>query len=88
MQKWIYKYKGLIPNLISKAWQSIWPVNRQGWKFEYFGPYNSDTPGSHGQEVLMRNSRIVKGRTEVMQLIESMGTRKKKNMQIDKVAEK
>jgi hypothetical protein len=45
-------------------------------------------PGSHGQEVLTRNSRIADGRTEAMQLAESMRTRKKKNMQIDEVAEK
>ena len=89
MQKWIYKHKGLIPESISKACQSIWPVNRQGWRYEYFGPDNSDTPGSHGQEVLTRNSRIAEGRTEAMQLAESMRTRKKeKNMQIDEVAEK
>jgi hypothetical protein len=45
--------------------------------------------GSHGQEVLTRNSRIVEGRTEAMQLVESMRTRKKKkNMQTDEVAEK
>jgi hypothetical protein len=37
----------------------------------------------------MRNSRIIEGRTEVMQLAESMRTREKgKNMQIDEVAEK
>jgi hypothetical protein len=47
-------------------------------KFEYFGPDNSDTPRSHGQEVLTRNSRITEGRTEAMQLVESMRTRKKK----------
>ena len=58
MQKWICKHKGLIPESISKACQSIWPVNRQGWRYEHFGPDNSDTPGSHGQEVLTRNSRI------------------------------
>jgi hypothetical protein len=45
-------------------------------------------PGSHGKEVLTWNSRIVEGRTEAMQLVESMRTRKKKNMQIDEVAEK
>ena len=88
MQKWIYKHKGLIPESISKACQSIWPVNQQGWRYEHFGPNNSDTPGSHGQEVLTRNSRIAEGRTEAMQLVESMRTRKKKIMQIDEVAEK
>jgi hypothetical protein len=37
----------------------------------------------------MRNSRIAEGRTEAMQLAESMRTRKKeKDMQIDEVAEK
>jgi hypothetical protein len=77
MQKWICKHKGLIPESIYKAYQSIWPVNRQGWRYEHFGPDNSDTPGSHGQEVLMRNSRIAEGRTEAMQLAESMRTRKK-----------
>jgi hypothetical protein len=45
-------------------------------------------PGSHGQEVLTRNSRIVEDRTKVMQLVESMRTHKKENMQIDEVAEK
>jgi hypothetical protein len=77
MQKWICKHKGLIPESIYKACQSIWPVNRQGWRYEHFGPDNSDTPGSHGQEVLTRNSRIAEGRTEAMQLAESMRTRKK-----------
>jgi hypothetical protein len=38
---------------------------------------NSDTPGSHGQEVLTRNSRIVEDCTRAMQLAESMRTRKK-----------
>jgi hypothetical protein len=47
-------------------------------RFEYFGPDNSDTPGSHGQEVLTRNLRIAEGRTEAMQFIESMRTHKKK----------
>jgi hypothetical protein len=46
-------------------------------KYEHFGPDNSDTPGGHGQEVLTRNSRIVEGRTEAIQLTESMRTRKK-----------
>jgi hypothetical protein len=45
-------------------------------------------PESHGQEVLTRNSRIAEGHTEAMQLVESIRTRKKKNMQIDEVAEK
>jgi hypothetical protein len=36
----------------------------------------------------MRNSRIIEGRPEAMQLVKSMRTRKKKNMQIDEVAEK
>jgi hypothetical protein len=37
----------------------------------------------------MWNSRIAEGLTEALQLIESMRTRKKKkNMQIDEVAEK
>jgi hypothetical protein len=45
-------------------------------------------PGSHGQEVLMRNLRIAEGRTEAMQLVKSMRTHKKKNMQIDEVAKK
>ena len=76
-KKWICKHKGLIPESISKACQSIWPVNRQGWRYEHFGPDNSNTPGSHGQEVLTQNSRIAEGRTEAMQLAESMRTRKK-----------
>jgi hypothetical protein len=37
----------------------------------------------------MQNSRIAEGRTEAMQLVESMRTHKKeKNMQIDEVTEK
>jgi hypothetical protein len=43
-------------------------------------------PGNHDQEVLTRNSRIIEGRTEAMQLVESKRTRKK--MQIDEIAEK